>query len=318
MGYEPFLLARRVRPDRVLTSNVPVVSLLLIWAWSSVSRTTWILWLQDFQSGIARVVGGSGSISARTLTLLEEFLIRQGRHVIAISDDCAERAFALGVTPDRVTAFENWAPLDAIPTRPRHNEWSSAHDLDRRFVFIYSGTLGRKHPPELVAALADEFRFDDEVANVVVGEGPDADWLRDHNCPAPIQLGFQTFESLPDVLATADVLVVLLDEAANGFSVPSKALAYLCVSRPILATLPWRNAVARVVREKAHAGIVVPPVDDDAFRAAARRLREDRAAAVALGRNGRTHAEEAFSRARIVDRFETIRSMRKTTEQPSG
>ena len=81
----------------------------------------------------------------------------------------------------------------------------------------------------------------------------------------------QPYELMPEVLSAGSVLVALLDEAAGEFSVPSKVLSCLCVGRPVLLSVPARNAAARIVREN-YAGLVTAPGDSAAFVCAAIRL----------------------------------------------
>ena len=51
-------------------------------------------------------------------------------------------------------------------------------------------------------------------------------------------LPYQPFGRLSEVLASADVLVALLESDAGAYSVPSKVLTYLAAGRPILGAIP--------------------------------------------------------------------------------
>lgn len=309
-GWRTVSVARRAAPDRLLTSNVPLLSLLLLWSWSMISRTPWTLWLQDVQSGLAAMVAGGRGLSWRLVSILERFLIRRAGRIVVISAELRDEAIRMGAVPDRVEIVENWAPLADLPTRPKRNPWSVEHRLDDRFVFLYSGTLAKKHAPEMLLALADEFLPDDHVRIVVVAEGSGADWLSEQaacrRLPNLLQLPFQPFESLPDVLASADVLVALLNADAGAYSVPSKALTYLCAGRTVLASIPSGNAAAGTISQRAGAGLTVPPGDERAFRLAARQLEGDPAARTRFGRAARTYAQDNFDIDRVAARFEEI------------
>ena len=116
---------------------------------------------------------------------------------------------------------------------------------------------------------------------------------------------FQPYDEMPEVLASSDILLVLLERCADTFSVPSKALTYLCARRPVLGAMPAANLATRLV-QGAGAGIVVEPGDRVAFIAAARAMVADAARRSELGRNARTHAERTFDIGSIADRFEAI------------
>jgi colanic acid biosynthesis glycosyl transferase WcaI len=64
-------------------------------------------------------------------------------------------------------------------------------------------------------------------------------------------LDYQPYEQLPDMLASADALLVILERDASRCFVPSKSLNYFCTGRPVLALLQTDNAVARMVETQA-------------------------------------------------------------------
>ena len=205
--------------------------------------------------------------------------------------------------------IENWAPIDELPLRPRANEWAREHGLVGKRVILYSGTLGLKHDPGVIVQLARHFSAHDDVEVVVVSEGRGADWLRrrrDEERLANLRLlPFQPYALLPDVLASGDILLTLLEADAGAFSVPSKVLSYLCAGRALLAAVPSDNLAAEVVR-RSGGGILVEPGDEADLVAGAERLLADERLREELGRRARRYAEENFDVATIADRFEPI------------
>ncbi|HEX4434141.1 MAG TPA: hypothetical protein VH012_04890, partial [Acidimicrobiales bacterium] len=122
----------------------------------------------------------------------------------------------------------------------------------------------------------------------------------------------QPYEDLPAVMASADVLVAVLEPDASRFSVPSKVLTYLCAGRAIVGVLPPDNAVAEILTTQG-AGLVVGR-DDVATEVA--RLLDDDARRGALGRAGRRYAERTFSPQRAADRFVEVFSDRVGVPAP--
>ena len=127
-------------------------------------------------------------------------------------------------------------------------------------MFLYSGTLALKHNPDWLWALAEAFRDDPEVVVVLAAAGVSYDALKlraaSERQPNLMFLPLQPAADLPDLLATADVTIGLLENDAGEFSVPSKVLSYLCAGRPILLAAPqaiWRRAWST----RAEAGLVV-------------------------------------------------------------
>ncbi len=295
------------RPRVHVVCNMPLVSLLVIWLLSLPLRTPIVIWFQDVQSGLAGGILGDGVVP-RALSILESFLLRRASRVVAISPELIGEGERRGVHPRQLGMLENWAPIESLPVRPRDNDWAKEHGLIDTTTFVYSGTLARKHNPALLVDLARSVAPVGGTV-VVVSEGEGSDWLADEKARSGIQnlllLPYQPFEVLPDVLGAADVLIVLLEDAAGAFSVPSKTLSYLCAERPILAAMPLENTAAITIVERAKAGIVVAPRDINGFCAGALALESDVDRRLGLGRSGRRYAEEHFAESVVVERLAT-------------
>ena len=174
---------------------------------------------------------------------------------------------------------------------------------------LYSGTLGLKHNPDLLLQLAVRFRDRQDVRVVVISEGPGWEWLRRRAAEERLEnlltLGYQPYRRLPEVLASGDVLLVILEAEAGEFSVPSKVLSYHCAGRALLAALPRGNLAASVIR-RAGSGVVVDPDDAAGMMAAAERLLADTGLRARFGAGARAYAERTFDIASIGDRFEDV------------
>jgi glycosyltransferase involved in cell wall biosynthesis len=307
LGLASVRASRQARPTTIVTCNMPVLSLMVIWLGARLQRARLVVWFQDSQGRIASAVAGSGRATAvigRVLRALEGWGLRRAARVIAISPAMVTESARLGVEPTKVRLLENWAPLSELPLRSRDNDWAVRHGLTDVTCLLYSGTLARKHSPQLLAALARE--IGDDVCVIVVSEGEGADELQRVAAGEPLPnlrvLPYQPFDELADVLGSADVLLALLEPAAAEASVPSKVWSYCCAGRPVLAAMPATNRAAEVL-VGARAGLVVPPGDAAAFVTAARELLADPALRNELGAHGRRYAEAAFGEAAVRERF---------------
>lgn len=316
MAYGAVLAGRAAAwgPDLIVSANTPLDSLAGFQAWSRRARLPFVFWLQDIYSlGIKRLLsrrlGWVGAVIGGHYWRLEAHLARQSDAVVAITEDFRPIVQGWGVEPARLFVIENWAPLDELLVLPRDNGWSREMGLSEKLTFLYAGTLGLKHNPALLAALARTFRHRPGIAVVVVSEGPGADWLaqakRDGSLENLILLPFQPYERLPEVMASGDVLVAILEPDAGVFAVPSKVLSYFCAGRPILAAIPENNLAARlIVREKA--GLVASPGDEASFVSEAKQLAEDADLRARMGKNALDYARETFDIGAIADRFEAV------------
>ena len=144
---------------------------------------------------------------------------------------------------------------------------------------------------------------------VVVNTGPAEALLRAEAARLDVPLTllpFQPYERLPEVLGSGDVLVVLLEQDAGAFSVPSKTLSYLCAGRPIVGLMPSENLAAGLVTEVG--GCVLPPSDDSLAEAASwvGSVMADADYAASLGEAARGLAEREFALDRCAGTFERI------------
>lgn len=312
-GVELEAVLQRVAPDLVISGNTPSEPQ---WRLARATRrqgVAFVSWIQDIYcvavSRLARqkwpLIGNAVGWWYRQI---DGRCLRASDAIVTITDDFVPTVRALG-SRCPIAVIPNWAPLDELPLRPRRNAWAASHGLHDKFVFLYAGTLALKHDPELLYRVAERFQGDPDVRVVVVSEGPGADYLQrrkeKERLDGLLLLPFQPFAALPDVLATADVLVALLDDEAGAFSVPSKILTYHCAGRAILASLPPTNLAARLLREN-RTGCCVHPTQPAGFLEAAYLLRDDSETRRRFGGRARAFAEREFDIAANADRFERV------------
>ena len=204
--------------------------------------------------------------------------------------------------------IENWAPIDELPVLPRDNAWAREHGLADKAVFLYSGHARLQARPEPAARARTLGEPTAMRSCSWCPKGPGADWLAEHAWPddALRLLPYQPYERLPEVLASADVLVAVLEPEAGTFSVPSKVLTYLCAGRPLLVSCP-RTTSRRASSNGAAAGSSCRRVTLDALVAAAEELSADPGRRAELGRSRpRVRGERPSTSMRITDRFEEV------------
>jgi colanic acid biosynthesis glycosyl transferase WcaI len=308
-------------PDLVISGNSPIAIQAAIQKTCRASGTPFLFWLEDVYSiGVKSVLSKVpviGASIAAGYALLERRVARQSNGIIAISEDFRDLAVEWGVDPARIAVIENWGVIPPDPLPPKDNDWAAQHGLVGRRVLLYSGALGFKHNPQLFLELAMEFRRDDDVRIVVISEGYGAEWLslRSREFPQLVLLPFQSAEKYHKALATADVLVAILEPTAAKYSVPSKVLAYMTAGRPILAAIPADNLAARTIRA-ACAGLIVEPENSAEFRRFARSLVEDGDRRKRLGTAGLAYARANFNIDDIAARFEEL--FRRFADQSSN
>jgi colanic acid biosynthesis glycosyl transferase WcaI len=303
-----------LRPDIVISGNTPLDAQGPILNATHRAGGRFVNWIQDFYSiAIERLVAGKwlgmGRLIANYYRAMDKRQLGKSDAVVLISEDFRKSLSGFEHRPDRIAVIPNWGAIDGIPVRAKSNAWAQAQGLTDRFVFLYSGTLGLKHNPDALVALADAFADRPDVVVVVAASGVGRDRLDGALAAKPranlVTLPLQPFEVFPDMLGAADVFIAVLEDDAGEFSVPSKVLSYLCAGRPILLAAPASNMASRMVRQ-IPAGEVVGSEDTSGLVRAAERLHLDAAARTAMGASARAFAEDNFVITRVADRFEAI------------
>ncbi|MBX9689143.1 MAG: glycosyltransferase family 4 protein [Candidatus Obscuribacterales bacterium] len=319
------LLCERIKgfsPDLIISSNTPLDAQNTLWNFCKKNKIPTIFWLQDIYSVAIKNIlrekfGLLGALIGKHYEDLEKKLLSSSDAIVSISPDFINLLNEWKAPSQNIHVIPNWAPLAELPIFPKENSWSKENNLESDFVFLYSGTLGLKHDPELLLKLAEEFKSEKRVKVLVISEGLGADWL--NNKKAEIKLdnliimNYQDFSVMPKVLASADVLIAVLEQSAGVYSVPSKVLTYLCAGKAILLSVPADNLAARVVSE-AGAGRLADNKSE--FLRSARELFSDELLRTEMGQKALNYAQRTFDIDTIGEKFNSvIRSCLKKSEQ---
>jgi colanic acid biosynthesis glycosyl transferase WcaI len=314
MGFELLAQVRRTGAEVAMLSNAQIPTLVIFAIGMTVLRKPWVLWHQDVYAVAVKSFAGAKlgrgfRVVAGMFTIAERWVSRRAAAVVVIADSFVAVHQEWG-TAEKTTVIPNWAPLDEIRPVERKNAWSHEHGLDDVQTLLYSGTLGLKHNPALLVAVAAAVRAaGTPVRLVVVNQGPAEPVLREEAARLDVPLTllpFQPYERLSEVLGSGDVLVVLLEQDAGAFSVPSKTLSYLCAGRPILGFMPAENLASQLVGDVD--GFVLPP-NEGSLPAAAEwvvRVLGDPEDQARIGKQSRALAEREFALEGCADRFEEI------------
>ena len=304
----------KFKPDILISANNPLDPQRILLKYCIKNNIKFIFWLQDIygyaiKELLTRKLSILGRAIGRYYIKSEISMLRRSDRIVIISEDFYTILQKANISENKIELIHNWAPLEDLQMQNKDNIWSRKHELHDKLCIFYTGTLGLKHNPELLVDIALALRDQSHIRIVVVSEGLGADFLKikqeEYQLNNLIILDFQPFELMPAVMATADILVAILDRDAGVFSVPSKVLTYHCAGRPLLLSVPKENLSARLV-EAMETGIVVPPQENGRFLQEVKKLIGDGELREKYGKNARRYAESTFDIEKITDKFAKV------------
>lgn len=223
--------------------------------------------VQDVYPGVAVALGAvAGSGVIRAAQRLERWSYDHADAVTVLSDDIKEQLAQSMRDPSKLRVIPNFVDTDRLRPSERENSYRREFGLTGKIVIMYAGNVGLSQSVELIPRLAAVLQHDQDVAFVVNGGGAALDAVKQaaRGLDNVVFVDTQPAGRLEEVLAAADLHLVLLKPGLARFSVPSKVYSILAAGRPLVASVDRRSEVARVVDESG-AGSVVPPGDAEAL-----------------------------------------------------
>jgi colanic acid biosynthesis glycosyl transferase WcaI len=299
------------QPDVILVTVPPLlVSLpasLLGWLYNCPV----VLNVQDIlpEAGI-RVGLIKNKLMIRALEAIEKFAYRTAHTISVIAEGFVDNLVNKGVSDNKIACIPNWVNLNFINSEaPKNNSWRKVHNLDGKFVVLYSGNIALTQGLETVIAAASQLRHIPEIAFVIAGESKSLERLQKYclSCGADnvLLLPLQPREKLPEMLAAADVGLVVQKSNVVSFNMPSKIPLLMASDRPIIASVPANGTAAKAIR-KSGGGVVVPPESAKALADAVLKLYKNPDLATQLGHQGRKFAIENYAFEQALNSYEQL------------
>lgn len=299
------------RPDIILLTAPPlpvsVPATVLGWLY----RTPVVLNLQDILPDAAVQVGLLKSAKLiRIFEILEKFAYRHATKISVIADGFVENLLGKDVPEHKLELIPNWVDINFVRPLPKEdNAFRKANDLDGKFVVLYSGNIALTQGLKTVINAAVRLRNKPEIAIVIVGEEKALEQLRLYRdtCKANNVklLPFQPREKLPEMLAAADVGLVVQKKNVVSFNMPSKIQVLLASGRAILASVPPEGTAAKAIQQSG-GGIVLPPEDPGALAKAILELYDNPDQVKELGEKSREYAVKNYAFEQALDRYEKL------------
>lgn len=272
-------------------------------------RVPWVFHVQDLQVDAAiRLEMMDDNWLTKFIHNIEGALLRRAAAVSTITEAMRQRIIERGVPEDRAWLCPNWANLKEVTPGDRDNDFR--HDIglnSAHLLFMYAGNMGVKQGLDVVLDAAAMLKEDPRIRFALVGGGAARmalqEKLGEMQLPNVQMRPVQPKEKLNDMLAAADVHLIVQRREAADLVMPSKLTNILAAGRPSIATADSETTLAQVLLQN-KCGLVAKPDAARSLATAVRYLARDREMRERFGRNARIYAEKSLRQDTILEDFE--------------
>jgi colanic acid biosynthesis glycosyl transferase WcaI len=299
------------RPDVILTTSPPlpvcIPAMFLKWFYNAPV----VLNLQDILPEAAVKVGLlSNKTLIRAFEILEQFAYKSADAISVICEPFVNSLIDKGVPPDKLSVIPNWVNVNFIrPLSKADSLFCKTHNLQDKFVVLYSGNIALTQGLQTAIEAARLLQYLSDIVFVIVGEQSTLAALQhlclEYNINNVLLLPLQPREQVPQMLAAADVALVLQKCNISSFNLPSKIPVFLASGRAIVASVPSAGTAAQAIQQS-KGGVVVPPEDPGSLAKAIESLYHNPTLTKQLAEQGRQYAVNTYSFEKAVSQYEAL------------
>ena len=292
------------KPKIVICAQVPLDPLYEIIKYCKSNKIKTVFWMQDVYSvAISKILNKKIPLIGRLIGKYYFYLEKKCEHlsdkIIVISPDF--KKFLDKESLSKTKVIENWSSF-IKPKVSKIQYYKRKLNPLNKFCFIYSGTLGYKHNPELFIKIAEKFP---NSIIIVSSKGKFALKLKKISQRKLLNIkviDWIDYKHLSSFLSIADVFIVTLDSNASAFSVPSKIYAYLTLGKPILASMPFENLGSKKIK-KIKVGYVSKPENIKAFLSYSEKIVKSKNLRLQLSKNSKNYSKKKHTSIQQVEKL---------------
>jgi len=290
---------------------------------AKVHRKPYVIILTDLASDAAMATGIlKDGLAVRMARAVERFGYCKADRVVCICDGFVEKLTERGIAPDRLKLIPLWGDTEKVYPIAAATKFRQANQItEKQFLIMHTGNMGRKQDLMNVVRAAELSKDLEDVVWLLVGQGEERAALEEAVRRFQLKnvrlLPLQPDDTLAEMYAAADVLLLNQKAAVIESVIPSKLLTYMAAGRPVLAAVSTKSETARYV-ERAECGRIIHSEDPMALVKAALSLRADSALRERLGSKGRAYVLEHFTKDKILREYELLFSRYEDEVRPGA
>ena len=213
-------------------------------------------WVMDLNPDEAIAAGWleERSLTTRFFQRLSNYSFHNATRTIVLDRFMKERVIAKGVDPDRIETIPPWSHDDNVSYSEAGREsFRREHELEDKFVVMYSGNHSPCHPLDTLLGAALGLRVRPDIMFCFVGGGSEQVKVREFAARNDLQnvkcLPYQPLDELSRSLSAADLHVVVMGEKFVGIVHPCKVYNITLVGAPALYIGPQPSHVTDIATQ---------------------------------------------------------------------
>lgn len=239
--------------DTVVITTSPPFSAIAALVIATVRRVQVHYWIMDLNPDQTVAMGKAraDSMSVRAFEWLNRRILARANRVVVLDRFMRDRVLAkLPDVSQRLDVLPPW-PLEDVyePLAHASNTFRDEHQLQDKFVIMYSGNHSPANPLATLIKAAEQLQDDEGLVFLFVGGGVGKRDVEASGARNIRSLPYQPLERLRESLSAADVHVVSIGNEVVGMVHPCKVYGAMAVARPILLLGPPDNHVADILRQ---------------------------------------------------------------------
>lgn len=294
----------------LITTSPPMASVAAVIIRLFRRRTRVTFWAMDINPDQLIAMGKTtaNSTSALALDFLNRLILRRADAVVTLDPVMAKNLNRKIPVGNRMHIMPPWPHNEHHQPVPDHeNPFRQEHNLQDKFVIMYSGNISPSHPLDTILQAAIQLQDEPRLVFLFIGGGLAKQqidsFVQQHHLANIKTLPYQPLNKIKYSLSAADIHLVALGNAMVGIAHPCKGYGALAVGRPILLLGPKDSHVGEIIDHYD----VGYQVDHDQVQQAVdiirRILREDPARLAALRENALHAVEATFNHRRLINQF---------------
>ncbi|MES2519121.1 MAG: WcaI family glycosyltransferase [Bacteroidota bacterium] len=277
---------------------------LIPYFYSKLRGMSFIYHIQDLQVDMVNDLGMIKNKKAiKILFRLEKFIMNGATVISTISEGMIKKLKTKKIKINKYLLFPNW--VDTLSIKPLDSTNSLREELGYKandIIVQYSGTIAEKQGLEMIIEVAKELPL---IQFMMVGEGGFKQKLIEKVQDAQLKnirfFPLQPYHKLSNLLATADIHLVLQKKSASDLVLPSKLTSILSAGAFAIVTALEGTSLYDII-EQNQAGLLVEPESLIALKAGIEQYSLENTAI--YRKNARAYAQKFLDKEQIMIDFE--------------